>query len=244
MNWTSNYFFDIADNLNNPIFSNDVINNINQNNNFLFIAKEDLENNNNSYNFNNIIDNELEKISINSKFGFDHNLINHKNDNNCWCCNNYIVIHHSNIDIFIKKYIYEEENNTKNKIKPSSLLIKILYRLHPEYFDNYDITKIKYINNLTKTYLYNDSYLFVYDNYFKDFHNDHNHINYFSCTTCKNNLCDKHMTFNPYYTSKCNYCDNYWNICIWCKSNKLIYFFDNNNKLCYEKSLCKICHNI
>ena len=43
-------------------------------------------------------------------------------------------------------------------LRPSSNLIKILYRLHPEYFDQYDISKIKYIKNINRSYLSVDSY--------------------------------------------------------------------------------------
>jgi hypothetical protein len=96
--------------------------------------------------------------------------------------------------MFIKKYIRDEVSK-KDKIRPSSLYIKILYRLHPEYFVNYDISKIKYINGLHITYHSPDSYYFIFDNYFKSENKGCDNLEYFSCTICKNNLCEKHYIF-------------------------------------------------
>ena len=174
---------------------------------------------------------------------------NDSNKTNCWCCHNYIVIHYSNIDNFIKKYFDNNNNVDKNnneniKIRPSSKLIKILYRLHPEYFDSYDTSKIKYLKNINRSYLTNDSYKYVFDNYFNCSHIDFSvNLDYYTCTICQNNLCNLHMTLNPYYSSKCSYCKKYWNLCLWCKNKLLTRLFDKKkDKLIYEKSLCNIFH--
>lgn len=252
MDWTSDYFLDIIENNSNDIDNIcDLKKSYHKNDKLLFITQEDMKNYNNYNNLhehNIMIDYELENLHMDAQIKLGDNLLYYKNDSNCWCCNNYIIIHHSNIDNFIKKYIKDDNTDNKNnfnlKNKPSSMLIKILYRLHPEYFDVYDITKIKYLNNLTKSYLSEDSYSYIYDNYFKSSNNNFTCSECFTCTICKNNLCDKHMIFNPCITSKCKYCNKFWNICIWCRNDKLINFFDNDlNKICYEKSLCKIYHH-
>ena len=211
--------------------------------NFIFIDNlKDLEINK-SFNYEKENNNtELDNLYIELKIKLIYDIFYNKNNYCCWCCNNYIVIHPSNIDNFIKKYI-KDENNNKDKLRYSSLLIKILYRLHLEYFDIYDISKIKYINGLVKTYLSNDSYLYIYDIYFKSENKDLTNLDYYTCTICKNSLCAQHMMFNPFYSSKCKYCDNHWNICIWCKTHKLKIFFENNhNEFEYDKSMCNIYH--
>lgn len=203
---------------------------------------------------------------------------NYLNKINCWCCDNYIVIHQVNIDNFIKKYFFNDKNtndkNTndknnqvnkeilslkkqelflgvpeKNKVftcetRPSSKLIKILYRLHPEYFEYCDITKIRCLKNINKSYLSDDSYKYIFDNYFKSSEDNLSfNMDYYACSICQTNLCLTHMIFNPYYSSKCLYCNKYWNICLWCKHQSMTTLFDKkNNKLLYMKSLCNIFH--
>jgi hypothetical protein len=183
-------------------------------------------------------------LYIEQKINYDKDFLYDGNSSICWCCDNYILIHPSNVDIFIKKYIKDENEkiNENNIIRPSSLLIKILYRLYPECFNNYDISKINYINKLFTISHSADSYCFVYDSYFKSDDKSFDNLEYYSCTICKNIFCEKHIIFNPFYSSKCKYCKNYWNICTWCKNEKLKIFF-KKNKLDYEKSLCDIFHS-
>ena len=210
-------------------------------NNFMYISKEDIEITKKTNSEKEIINNELRNLYMDFKIILNKSCYDCGYDG-CWCCDNYILIQESNVDMFIKKYIRDEVSK-KDKIRSSSLYIKILYRLHPEYFVNYDISKIKYINGLHITYHSTDSYYFIFDNYFKSENKGCDNLEYFSCTICKNNLCEKHYIFNPFYSSKCRYCNNYWNICIWCKIYKLKNFFQkNSNELEYEKSICNIYH--
>ena len=230
MDWTLDDFFFNSDNFNN----------------FMYISKEDIEKYKITNSEKEIINDELRNLYMDLKIILNSNFFSDKNRNvsgcDCWYCDNYILIHQSNVDMFIQKYIIDEISK-KDKIRPSSLLIKILYRLHPEYFVNYDISKIKYINGLHITYHSQDSYFFIFDNYFKSENKECDNLEYYTCTICKNNLCEKHYIFNPFYSSKCKYCNNYWNICTWCKIHKLKIFFEkNSNELEYEKSICNIYH--
>lgn len=238
MNWKSfDYFIDSSDSSDSQDLTKlSNLKNDKSRDNFKYISEEDLIESKNSYFYNKIIEDNLE--SLKNK---NNECMKYNNKNICWCCDNYIVIHNSNINNFIEKYIY------KNKYQPkqSSKLIKILYRLHPEYFAKYDITKINSINNLYRSYLSIDSYQYVYDNYFKS-NVDETMLNgdYYNCTICRKIFCLTHTDYNPFYSCKCKHCNKYWNICLWCQNENIIIFFDRNiKKLSYEKSLCNIYHN-
>ena len=71
------------------------------------------------------------------------------------------------------------------------------------------------------------------------------------CTICKNLYCTDHILYNPFYDSKCSCCVKYWNICSWCKYEKLYFFLIESinkpinkpiNKIQYEQELCNIFH--
>ena len=162
-------------------------------------------------------------------------------DNNCWCCTNYLIIHHKNIFEFISKYLIIPTKKS-SATYPSSKLIKILYRLKPNLFINYDINKIKYLSLINKSLVCDeDSNMFKFQIYFSQPNLVYDQL--INCTICKENYCPLHYSFNPFFNSKCNFCDGYWNICAWCKYDLMYLFFNiNYTKLIEEEELCDIYH--
>ncbi len=227
---------------------------------FSYITKHDMDTVIASINYMKSIDIELQNLHSFKKYNCIQNKSKNENDY-CWCCLNYTVIHYSCIRSFISKYICDDivnEHDNKNIFeekknviisnyffpKPSSKLIKILYRLHPDFFDEFDISKIKALKYINKSYIKSaDSYEHIFENYFYSENNTILKNEYESCSICLNNMCAKHLSFNKYYRSNCEHCAKKWNICPWCLESKFHKLYNPlYNKLLYSHSLCNIFH--
>ncbi len=178
---------------------------------------------------------ERKKRDLNDSIKFKNSL--------CYCCKNYLIIHPVNEYIFIEKY------NKKNKIKnyrPSSTNIKLLYRLRPELFINLKCENYRYIDNIQINRVRNyEDMIYQYEIYFYDYREEtNNEKDYYTCSICDRNYCEKHLDFNPLHISKCKYCTKRWYICTWCKYDRLCYNLDLDGNLHedFEKDLCNFFH--
>mgnify|MGYP000623795323 CR=1 FL=1 len=218
---------------------------------FTHITKHDMDTMIASINYMKSIDIELQNLYNFKKY-------NCVESDFCLCCINYTVIHYSCIRSFISKYIYDDVFDNENKFeekknviisnsfypKPSSKLIKILYRLHPDFFDEFDIDKIKALKHINKSCIKSaDSYEHIFQNYFYSENDMILKNEYESCSICLNRMCPKHLSFNDYHRSNCKHCAKKWNICPWCLESKLCKLYNPlYNKLLYSHSLCNIFH--
>lgn len=217
---------------------------------YTHITDNDLNSCANSYARNKILDAELQDLYFYKKT--NHQSMTNAAKTKCVCCTNYIVIHEANVHKFIIKYmdkpnnsiISSKQNYASQKMKPSSKLITILYRLHPNIFSSYDMSKIKCLSKINRlNHISQDSYEHIFENYF---HTNDNLVlsgEYETCSVCEFIFCHSHSMYNPFFRFKCAYCDKYWNICTWCLNAKVRNFYSNiSNELTFAHALCNIFH--
>jgi hypothetical protein len=238
---------DIESSINNTDFISDIKTEFESDNQLVNLTNNDIINRRikeEEYNETKKTYNHYYNLYFDDKTYINNKIHNYNNLEFCHYCNTHQVIPIGELPNFMYMHLINNKNPR---------YLKILYRIHPEYFLGIDITKNKHLKSIIQNEFgsiasseevnspnfnkYINNYSFSFDRTFRfeiNFHQENlTFCDYIKCNLCHGYLCPMHIYLTNFHNAKCNICGiKSWNVCGWCKP------------MFNEYWACKILHNI